>query len=199
MLVTAVGIPDEVRADSSLVGVAGLSICVHPHEHYIVIGVALIKATGLDAEVDQLIIDPSAVQVFDGMGGTAVGLRQKQHLFFRRFRRRDKGGRRRWQISHNGFDCLRKWHLFDLDEIVQRRVAADSTGKPAPFSVGDFQAVVLTGAVSAAPEMHQLLRFISPQIGQQIHLTSLRHDLRRDIWHMFHLRSDIKIAEGLSE
>ena len=54
--------------------------------------------------------------------------------------------------------------FFDLNEIVQHRIAADSTGKPAPFAIGDFQAVVLTGAVSAAPETHQLLRLISPQI-----------------------------------
>ena len=88
--------------------------------------------------------------------------------------------------------------FFDLNEIVQHRIAADSTGKPAPFAVGDLQAVVLAGAVGAAPEMHQLLRFASPQIGQQIHLTDLRYHLQWDIWHMFHLRSDIKIAEGLS-
>ena len=88
--------------------------------------------------------------------------------------------------------------FFDLNEIVQHRIAADPTGKPAPFAIGDFQAVVLTGAVGAAAEMHQLLRLISPQIGQQIHLTGSRHHLWRDIWHMFHLRSDIKIAEGLS-
>lgn len=89
--------------------------------------------------------------------------------------------------------------FFDLNEIVQHRIAADPTGKPAPFAVGDFQAVVLAGAVGVAPKMHHLMRFISPQIGQQIHLTGLRHYLRRDIWHMFHLQSDIKIAEGLSE
>ena len=53
--------------------------------------------------------------------------------------------------SHNGFDCLRKGQLFDLNEIVQRGIAADPTGKPAPFAVGNFQAVVLTGAVGAAP------------------------------------------------
>ena len=183
----------------SLVGVAGLSACVHADEHYIVIGVALVKAVGLDTEIDQLIVDPSAVKVFDGVGGTAVGPRQKQYLFFRRFRRRGKGRRCRRKISHDGFDRLRKGHLFDLNEIVQRRIAADPTGKPAPFAVGDLQAVVLTGAVGAAPEMHQLLRLISPQIGQQIHLTGSRHHLRLDIWHMFHLRSDIKIAEGVSK
>ena len=138
MLVAAVGIPDEVRADPSLIGVAGLAVRIHPDEHHIMIGVAFIKAAGLDAEIDQLIIDSSAVQVFDGMGGAAVDLRQKEHLFFRCFRSRGKGGRCRRKISHDGFNCLRKGHLFDLDEIVQRRIAADPTGKPAPFAVGDF-------------------------------------------------------------
>lgn len=85
MLVAAVGIPDEVRADPSLISVAGLSVCIHADEHHIVIGIALIKAAGLNAEIDQFIVDPSAVKVFDGVGGTAVGLRQKQHFFFRCF------------------------------------------------------------------------------------------------------------------
>ena len=35
-------------------------------------------------------------------------------------------------------------------------------------------------------------------LNQKKHLTGLRNGLRRDIWHMFHLHSDIKIAEGLS-
>lgn len=85
MFVAAVGIPDEVRADPTLVGVTGVTVRIHTHEHYIVIGVALVKAVGLDTEIDQLIVDPSAVKVFDGVGGTAVGLRQKQHFFFRCF------------------------------------------------------------------------------------------------------------------
>lgn len=93
MLVAAVGIPDEVRADPTLIGVAGLAVRIHAHEHHIVIGVAFIKAAGLDAKIDQLIIDPSAVQIFYGVGGAAVDLRQKKYLFFRRFRSRGKGGR----------------------------------------------------------------------------------------------------------
>ena len=93
VLVAAVGIPDEVRADPSLISIAGLSVRIHADKHYIVIGIALVKAASLDAEVDQLIIDPSAVQVFNGMGGAAVDLRQKKYLFFRHFRSRGKGGR----------------------------------------------------------------------------------------------------------
>ena len=41
----------------------------------------------------KLIVNASAVQVFDGVGGAAIDLRQKQHLFFRRFRSRGKSGR----------------------------------------------------------------------------------------------------------
>ena len=72
-----------------------LAVRIYADEHHIVIGIALIKAAGLDAEIDQLVVDAPAVQVFDGMSGAAVGLRQKQHLFFRYFRSRGKGGRRR--------------------------------------------------------------------------------------------------------
>lgn len=93
VFVAAVGIPDEVRADPTLVSIAGLSVCIHADERHIVIGVALVKAAGLNAEIDQLVVDSSAVQVFDGMGGAAVDLRQKKYLFFWRFRSRGKGGR----------------------------------------------------------------------------------------------------------
>ena len=77
VLIAAVGVLDEVRADPSLVGIAGLAVRIHTDEHHIVIGIALVKAAGPDAEVDQLIIDAPAVQVFDGMGGAAVDLWQK--------------------------------------------------------------------------------------------------------------------------
>ena len=86
-----------------------------------------------------------------------------------------------------------------IRKVIQNRMTTDSVGKPKPFVLGNFQTVVLMGAVGAAAKMHQLLRLISPQISQQVHFARPRHHLRWDIWHMFHLRSDIKIAEGLSE
>lgn len=49
---------------------------------FVVISGVLIEPTGLDAEIDQLVVDFSAAQIFDGVGGVVVGLRQKQHLFF---------------------------------------------------------------------------------------------------------------------
>lgn len=75
--------------------------------------------------------------------------------------------------------------FFDLNEIVQRRIAADPTGKPAPFSVGNLQAVMLSGAVGVTAEMNKLLRLIIFKIGQQVHFTGFLHHLRRDIWHTF--------------
>ena len=60
--------------------------------------------------------------------------------------------------------------FFDLNEIVQHRIAADPTGKPAPFAIGDFQAVVLTGAIGAAGDMDQLAGLIGLQIAQKVNL-----------------------------
>ena len=88
----APAVADKGGADPTLVGVTGLSVCIHADEHYIVIGIAFIKATGLNAKIDQLVIDAPAMQIFDSMGGAAVDLRQKKYLFFRRFRSRGKGG-----------------------------------------------------------------------------------------------------------
>ena len=116
------------------------------------IRVALIQPSRADTEIDQRAVAPSAAQIFDGIGGIAIDLRQKQYLFFRHGHDRRKGRRYRRQIPHDGFDRLQKGHFFDLDEIVQRRIAADSTGKPAPFAVGDLQAVVLTSAIDFAAE-----------------------------------------------
>lgn len=39
-----------------------------------------------------------------------------------------------------------------------------------PFSVADFQRVVLAGAVGVARQMHQILRVAKLQVGQQVHL-----------------------------
>lgn len=49
---------------------------------FVVISGVLIEPTGLDAEIDQFVVDFSAAQIFDCVGGAVVGLRQKQHLFF---------------------------------------------------------------------------------------------------------------------
>ena len=56
-------------------------------------------------------------------------------------RRWHKGRRRDGRPAGDGFHGLQKGIAVDLDEIVQRTVTADPTGKPAPFAVGNPQAV----------------------------------------------------------
>ena len=60
---------------------------------------------------------------------------------------------------------LHKRDALDLYEIVQGRASPDATGKPVPFAVGDFEAVMLTGTVGAAAEVYQLLRLIGFEVG----------------------------------
>ena len=43
---------------------------------FVVISGVLIEPTGLDAEIDQLVVDFSAAQIFDGVGGAAIDFRQ---------------------------------------------------------------------------------------------------------------------------
>lgn len=59
---------------------------------FVVISGVLIEPTGLDAEIDQLVVDFSAAQIFDGVGGAVVGLRQKQHFSFDTFGAGEKAG-----------------------------------------------------------------------------------------------------------
>ena len=76
MLVAAGGVPDEIRADPPQVGIAGLAVLIHTDEYDIVMGIALIEPSRADTEIDQLMVDPSAVQICDGVGGAAARLWQ---------------------------------------------------------------------------------------------------------------------------
>ena len=55
-------------------------------------------------------------------------------------------------------------------QIVQRICASDIPRPPAPFSIGDFQAVVGAGGIGVPADMDQLLRIKAAQVGQQVHL-----------------------------
>ena len=65
---------------------------------------------------------------------------------------------------------VQKGNTLHCCQIVQRIRAADVPRPPAPFPVGDFQGIVGAGGVGVSADMHQLLRFKSPQVGQQVHL-----------------------------
>lgn len=56
-------------------------------------------------------------------------------------------------------------------------------GKPVPFSVADFQRVMLAGAVGVARQMHQILRVAELQVRQQIHLLRRLQGFFCDVGH----------------
>ena len=65
-----------------------------------------------------------------------------------------------------------EFHLFNFDEIVQRVDAAHLVvGPPAPFTVGQLQAVVAAELVGSVTGGDQLIGFIVLEKGQQIGLT----------------------------
>ena len=65
---------------------------------------------------------------------------------------------------------VQKGNTLHCCQIVQRICAADTTRPPAPFSIGDFQAVVGAGGIGISADMYQLLRIKAAQVGQQVHL-----------------------------
>ena len=74
--------------------------------------------------------------------------------------------------------------------VVQRIVPTKSTGEPVPFSVGDFERIMLTGAVVVAADMHQLVWLKGLQIGQQIHLPCPFNGFGWNEWHFTAYLSD---------
>ena len=163
--VAAAGLALEVCSDAAQVGIAGLAVLVLPDEHDIVILLALIEPPGGQAEIQQIAVDAASSQIVHRMGRAAAGLRETQRLHFVRLWRTRSCGRRDCAPAYYDLHGLRERDALDLYEIVQGRAPSDATGKPVPFSVGDFEAVMLTGTVGASPEMHQLLWLIGLEVG----------------------------------
>ena len=125
------------------------------------------------------------MEIADHVGGAPAGLGQGQHPGFLFFRlglgRTGQGGE---ILAHQGLHRLGKGKALDFDKIVQGRLAADPTGKPIPFPVADFQAVMLTGAVGVAADVYQFMGVEPLEVGQQVKLLCLGDLFRRDIAHL---------------
>ena len=151
---------EPALADPSQAAKPRFSGFVKADEHHISMALipALINAPGLDAEVQHLHGNPTAFEVVQHSLVVWGGRRQKQVLrFFFPWNGR-KGRRRGGSPAGNGLHCLHERTALDFDEVVQRAVTADPTGKPAPFAIGNTQAVVFPGAVDIAGNMDKLLR-----------------------------------------
>ena len=120
---------------------------------------ALINPPGLNAVVQNLLVNTPAFEVGHHRPIIRGGLGQKQVLGLFLLRRWHKGRRRDGSPSGDSFHGLQKGIAVDLDEIVQRAGPADSAGKPAPLAIGNPQAVMGFGAVDVAGDVDQLLGF----------------------------------------
>ena len=83
---------------------------------------------------------------------------------------RRTGRRRDSSPAGNGLHGLHKRTALDFDEVVQRAVPSEPLRKPAPFPIGNAQAVMFLGAVDVARHMDQLLGFAGLQVGEQVYL-----------------------------
>ena len=143
-------------------GEPGTARWVLPNKDAVLILLALIKRIGLDTRLQQLRVDAPALQIGQHHGGEPAGLWQFKGL--RRFRLGLFLGRR-GAVAAQGLHRAYKVHSPDLDEIVQRRPAPDAPAVPAPFPMGDFQAVMGPGTVFVRAAAFQLMGFVGLQIG----------------------------------
>ena len=124
------------------------------------------------------------MKIAAGVGGAPAGRGQGQHLGFLLF---GLGlgcvGHRGKVLPNKGLHRLGKRKALDFDKVVQGRPPADATGKPIPFSVADFQTVMLTGALGVATDADKLVGIIPLEIGQQIKLFGLGDLFRRNVAH----------------
>ncbi len=161
-LVAALRIYPKVVPRSPQAGEPGAARRVPADKDAVLILLALIKRTGLDTRLQQLRVDAPALQIGQHHGGEPAGLRELKGL--RRFRLGLFLGRR-GAVAAQGLHRPHKVHSPDLDEIVQRRPAPDAPAVPAPFPMGDFQAVMGPGTVFVRAAAFQLMGFVGLQIG----------------------------------
>ena len=81
VFVAPVCVPDEVRPDPTQGGITGFPSLVHAHKYGIVVVLALIHDSPLQAEPDDVRVNPTPVQIGNSLRLVAVRLGQEQFLF----------------------------------------------------------------------------------------------------------------------
>ena len=128
----------------------GAARYIFANKNAVLVLAAFIERTGLDALPEQIRVDAPALQIGKHPGGEPAGLRELKGL--RGLWRWPLRGRRRTAATQ-GLHRVYKVHPPHLNEIVQRGPAPDAPAIPAPLPMGDFKAVMGSGAVfvGAAP------------------------------------------------
>ena len=145
-----------------------LAILVKAHKNHVAVALvpALINPPGLDAVVQYLPVNAPARKILEHGPVIRGGRRQKQVLGLFLLWGGRTGRRRDGRPADDGLHGLHKRAALDFDKIVQRAVSADPTGKPAPFAVGNPQAVMFPGTVDIAGNVDKLLRLAGLQVSE---------------------------------
>lgn len=127
----------------------GAARYIFANKNAVLVLAAFIERTGLDALPEQIRVDAPALQIGKHPGGEPAGLRELK--WFRGLWRWPLRGRR--TAATQGLHRVYKVHPPHFNEIVQRSPATDAPAIPAPLPMGDFKAVMGSGAVfvGAAP------------------------------------------------
>lgn len=142
--VAALHVEPKIVPGPPQAGEPGAARYIFANKNTVLILAAFIERTGLDALPEQIRVDTPALQIGKHPGGEPAGLREAKGLWG--LWRRPLRGRRRTAATQ-GLHRVYKVHPPYLNEIVQRGPAPDAPAIPAPLPVGDFKAVMGSGAV----------------------------------------------------
>lgn len=144
-------------ADRPLHRIARCALRIPANKHGVVVAVGFIKRSVVEAACDDIVGDASPCEI----GGHARWIRETRRESERdslripiQWRRAD-----RYACAAKRLHRRDKIHALHMDQIVQRRLAADASAVPVPQAIGDLQAVMAFGLVAAAA-LHQLIGFV---------------------------------------
>ena len=135
------------------------------HKYAVMTLGVLVKLPVLDAVVDDLRINAAAPKICKNTPVVGVFGWQGKFSFQKRCSTHWRG-RHTGQFSKDALNGIQKGKPLHCYQIVQRICATDTTRPPAPFSIGDFQAVVGAGGIGISADMYQFLRLKAAQVGQ---------------------------------
>lgn len=171
--VAALHILPEIAGRAAHTGEPGFSVPVMADKGAVVILFSLIKRPGLYAQVDNLPVYATALQISNGADIIAVARRRGE-------RGLDGRGRRscRFEWAGNGNVATKLQNGVGeavaayLCKIIQRAagLAAEVPAVPAPFSVAYNKAVVVAQNISVRALLFQIFRFVFHQVIQNADL-----------------------------
>ena len=157
---------ESATESASQGGIFRCSAFVFADKNSIVIIGTLIKRAVCDTLLYELIVNTTPEKILYHSVTILIFGRQEQGFRFIFL------GSRGWlpvrhRLSRENFHGFHKVIFLDLDEIIEGRIAAETSRPPIPFAVGNLQTVVFCGTVhiACAFDLNKIARLKLPQIG----------------------------------